>query len=202
MLRPKSFLTVQYRSHHLQIRRLIIRSREDSKARDLYFELSHRFEIWRAPRKQCCRGVCQDSERSDNSTQTSQHLYFARFRDKTSYRILKGPQIILLAVNPLRSWLMVWSRDKSDCKLDYHICMISILNMENDKSSPDFFPMIHEACLSISSTTVPAYCTLQYDISYHIISYHITSYHIISNHIISYIISYHIIIYKCSRLSK
>ena len=40
-------------------RSLIVRSREVSKARDWYFKLSYRFEIWQAHRQQCCRSACQ-----------------------------------------------------------------------------------------------------------------------------------------------
>ena len=47
-------------------RRLFVRSRKDSKPRDLYLELSDRFEIWQALRQQCCRCVCQISKRYDN----------------------------------------------------------------------------------------------------------------------------------------
>ena len=52
-------------------RRLFVRSREVSKARDWYFKLSYRFEIWQAHRQQCCRSACQMSERSDNSEHKS-----------------------------------------------------------------------------------------------------------------------------------
>ena len=47
-------------------RRLIVRSREVSKPRDLYLELSDRWEIWQALRQQCCRCACQISKRYDN----------------------------------------------------------------------------------------------------------------------------------------
>ena len=45
------------------IRRLIVRSREVSKPRDLYLELSDRSEIWQAPWQHCYRGACQISNR-------------------------------------------------------------------------------------------------------------------------------------------
>ena len=45
------------------IRRLIVRSHcKISKPRDWLFRLSHRFEIWQAPRQRCCRAACQISE--------------------------------------------------------------------------------------------------------------------------------------------
>ena len=44
-------------------RRIIVRSREVLKTRDWYCKLSYRFEIWQAHRLQCCRSVCQISER-------------------------------------------------------------------------------------------------------------------------------------------
>ena len=48
------------------IRRLITRSRDVSKPRDLYLELSDRSEIWQTPRQQCCRCACQIWKRYDN----------------------------------------------------------------------------------------------------------------------------------------
>ena len=47
-------------------RRLSVRSRKVSKPRDLYLELSNRFEIWQALWQQCCRCACQISKRYDN----------------------------------------------------------------------------------------------------------------------------------------
>ena len=47
-------------------RRLIVRSREVSKSRILYLELSDRSEIWQALRQHCCRCACQISKRYDN----------------------------------------------------------------------------------------------------------------------------------------
>ena len=47
-------------------RRLSVRSRQVSKPRDLYLELSDRSEIWQALRQQCCRCACQISKRYDN----------------------------------------------------------------------------------------------------------------------------------------
>ena len=47
-------------------RRLSVRSRKLSKPRDLYLELSDRYEIWQAPRQQCCWCACQISKRHDN----------------------------------------------------------------------------------------------------------------------------------------
>ena len=48
------------------IRRLIVRSREVSRPRDLYSELSDRSEIWQAPRQHCCRCAFQISRRCDD----------------------------------------------------------------------------------------------------------------------------------------
>ena len=47
-------------------RRLSVRSRKVSKPRDLYLELSDRYEIWQALRQQCCRCACQISKRYEN----------------------------------------------------------------------------------------------------------------------------------------
>ena len=43
-------------------RRLIVRSREVSKPRDLNLEFADRSEIWQALRQHCCRCVCQISK--------------------------------------------------------------------------------------------------------------------------------------------
>ena len=61
------------------IRRLIVRSREVSKPRDRQFKLSHRCEIWPAHRQQCCRGVCQISQRSDYSKHKSRGIETSRY---------------------------------------------------------------------------------------------------------------------------
>ena len=69
--------------------RLIVRSREVSKQRDWYLDLSDRYEIWQAPRQHCCDTTMRKwkfkpliSRRGD----------FTRYYDETSYRILKrGP---------------------------------------------------------------------------------------------------------------
>ena len=47
-------------------RRLIVRSREVSKPRDLYLKLSDRFKNWQALRRHCCRCTCQISKRYDD----------------------------------------------------------------------------------------------------------------------------------------
>ena len=54
-------------SIHLAVRCLTAKSREVSKPRDWVFWLSHRSEIWQAPRQRCCRGACQISERLEKS---------------------------------------------------------------------------------------------------------------------------------------
>ena len=66
-------------------RRLFVRSREVSKPRDWYFQLSYRFEIWQAHRQQCCRSACQISERSNNSKVKSRG--FEALRDLTKRRL-------------------------------------------------------------------------------------------------------------------
>ena len=60
-LSRKAWTLFQY-----SIRRLIVRSREVSKPRDLYLDLSARSEIWQAPRQHCCRCACQISKLCDN----------------------------------------------------------------------------------------------------------------------------------------
>ena len=47
-------------------RRLIVRSRKVSKPQDVYLELYDRYEIWQAPRQQCCRRSCQISKRCND----------------------------------------------------------------------------------------------------------------------------------------
>ena len=74
------------------IRRIVIRSRKTSKARDREFKCSYRFQIWPAHRQHCCWGACPISEPSGNSEYNSWLRDFTRSYDKTSYRILKpGP---------------------------------------------------------------------------------------------------------------
>ena len=68
------------------IRRLIVRSRKVSKARDRVLKCSYRFEIWQASRRQCCRGACQISERSDNSQYRSRG--FETLRDLMIRRLI------------------------------------------------------------------------------------------------------------------
>ena len=70
---------------HYPKRRLFVRSREVSKPRDLYLELSDRSEIWQALRQHCCRCACQISKRYDNlkyqsrGFETSRNLTKRRF---------------------------------------------------------------------------------------------------------------------------
>ena len=66
-------------------RRLSVRSRYVSKPRDLYLELSDRCEIWQALRQQCCRCVCQISQRYDNLKYQSRG--FETLRDLTERRL-------------------------------------------------------------------------------------------------------------------
>ena len=67
------------------IRRRIVRSHEVSKLRD--WLLSHRFEIWQAPRQQCCRGACQFSERLGNSNY--KYRGFESSRDLAIRRLIR-----------------------------------------------------------------------------------------------------------------
>ena len=66
-------------------RRLSVRSRKVSKPRDLYLELSNRYEIWQALRQQCCRCACQISKRYDNLKYKSRG--FETLRDVTKRRL-------------------------------------------------------------------------------------------------------------------
>ena len=68
------------------IRRHIVKSRKVSKAGDRVLKYSYRFEIWQAPRQQCCRGACQISERSDNSKYKSRG--FETLRGLTIRRLI------------------------------------------------------------------------------------------------------------------
>ena len=65
--------------------RLSVRSRKVSKPRDLYLELSDRYEIWQALRQQCCRCACQISKRYDNLKYQSRG--FEPSRDLTKRRL-------------------------------------------------------------------------------------------------------------------
>ena len=66
-------------------RRLFVRSREVSKPRDLYLELSDRSEIWQALWQHCCRCACQISKRYDNLKYQSRG--FETSRDLTKRRL-------------------------------------------------------------------------------------------------------------------
>ena len=65
------------------IRHLLVRSRKDSKLRDLYLKLYNRFEIWQVPWQQCCWWACQISKQCDNSNYQSRSFRdFMRSYDK------------------------------------------------------------------------------------------------------------------------
>ena len=86
--------------YQYQIRRLIVRSREVSKPRDLYSKLPNRSVIWQAHRQQCCRGACQISKRCDNINYQS--LGFETSRDLTIMRLIRywnGAQASLMQIN-------------------------------------------------------------------------------------------------------
>ena len=85
-----------YLSHGFRAMFLIAKSRKVSKSRDLYLELYDRFDIWQAPRQQCCRGACQISKRWDNSNYQS--CVFETSRDLTIRRFIrywKGNQYVI-----------------------------------------------------------------------------------------------------------
>ena len=90
--------------------RLFVRSRQVSKPRDLYLELSDRSEIWQALRQQCCRCACQISKRYDNLRYQSRG--FETLRDLTKRRIFgywDGAQGAMAAVWPLQICSITWS---------------------------------------------------------------------------------------------
>ena len=68
------------------IRRVIVRSRQVSKPRNLYLELTDRSEIRQSPRQQCCRGACQILKRCDDLNYQSRG--FETSRDLTSRRLI------------------------------------------------------------------------------------------------------------------
>ena len=72
-IRASTWAPLQY-----AIRRLIVRSHEVSKPRDWCLELSDHSGLWQAPRKHCCRGACQMSERCDNSNYQSRGFETSR----------------------------------------------------------------------------------------------------------------------------
>ena len=70
------------------IKRLIVKSRKVSKARDRCWEFSNRSEIWHASRQHCCRGACKISKRYRHFNTESRVFEF--LRDHT-IRHWKGP---------------------------------------------------------------------------------------------------------------
>ena len=82
----KSPALVLWAPFQYPIRRLTVRSRNVSKPRDLYLELSDRSEIWQAPRQQGCRSACQISKRCDNLNYKSRGLQTSR--DLTITRLI------------------------------------------------------------------------------------------------------------------
>ena len=72
-------------------RRLSVRSRKVSKPRDLYLELSDRYEIWQALRQQCCRCACQISKRYENLKYQSRG--FETLRDLMERRLFFASNI-------------------------------------------------------------------------------------------------------------
>ena len=83
--RAKSCLLVPRAPSKYPKWRLIARSREVSKPRDLYLELPGRFEIWQALRQHCCRCTCKISKGYDNLKYQSRG--FETSRDLTIRRL-------------------------------------------------------------------------------------------------------------------
>ena len=104
-------------------RRLFVRSREVSKPRDLYLELSDRSEIWQALRQHCCRCACQISKRYDNLKYRSRGFETLRDLTKDIFSDIEtGPcfsqQILHLTTGDFWSrgwrvrisvWISLWS---------------------------------------------------------------------------------------------
>ena len=115
-------------------RRLSVRSRQVSKPRDLYLELSDRSEIWQALRQQCCRCACQISKRYYNLKYQSRG--FETLRDLTKRRLF-GYWDGALVLSIARS---LTSMQGKQFLVSYGIsttCAISVLR--NDKQLQIFF---------------------------------------------------------------
>ena len=70
--------TAPWVSFQYRLSRLIARSREVPKPRDLYLELLDCSDVWQAPRQHCCRRACQISKRCDNFNYQSRGLETSR----------------------------------------------------------------------------------------------------------------------------
>ena len=72
------------------------RKSEASKPRDSGLDFSNCSEIWHAPQQQCCRDVCQISERYDHyNIQSHGFRHFTKSCSKTSHHLVnRGPAII------------------------------------------------------------------------------------------------------------
>ena len=88
--------------------RLSVRSRQISKPRDLYLDLSDRFEIWQALRQQCCQCACQISKRYDNLKYQSRG--FETLRDLTKRRLFGYWDGALVTLICISQWGHHWFR--------------------------------------------------------------------------------------------
>ena len=111
-------------------RRLIERSREVSKSRDLYLELSDRSEIWQALRQHCCRCACQISKRYYNLKY--QYRGFETSRDLTIRRFFGYWDGALGASLGLLSWCPILSQvTETYLKVGYLIILTYKQNIFN-----------------------------------------------------------------------
>ena len=100
-------------------RRLSVRSRKIAKPRDLYLELSDRYEIWLAPRQQCCRCACQISKRYDNLKYQSRG--FETLRDLTERRLFGYWDGALWLT--ASQWCNVWRQLRHKHMIDISVCL-------------------------------------------------------------------------------
>ena len=105
------------------IRRLTVISREVSKSRDLYLELSDRSDIWQAPRQQGSRSACQISKRCDNLNYQSRG--FETSRDLTIRRLIGYWNGALIT-----TWQMYWSRSSAMWNRVRRLWVVLVLILE------------------------------------------------------------------------
>ena len=130
-----------------KIRRLIVRSREVSKPRDLYLELSDRSEIWQALWQHCCRCACQISKRYDNLKYQSRG--FQTSRDLTIRRLFgywNGALILCFArpssVVIVRRAGLLWSQQ--DFEWRWYVPLFKCLTVL------EFSFILYDLCLLIT----------------------------------------------------
>ena len=108
-------------------RRLFVRSRQVSKPRDLYLELSDRSEIWHALRQQCCRCACQISKRYDNLKYQSRG--FDTSRDLTKRRLFgywDGTQARHFSHKWFNVLLSIYGVDEAGVEYDPKVCIVEL----------------------------------------------------------------------------